>query len=342
MKTVKKDDMSDSQCMLSVVVVNINQRELLEKCLRSIFRGAEDTIEVIVVDNESTDGSCEMVSSLFPKVRLMPTCGRRGFAENYNVGILAARGKYLLILNNDAQLLSLSYTGQPQDGSETKFLDAMVQRMEREPEVACLGPMLLYPSGGLQVECARNLPTLSAYIFALLHMEKFFPGSRRFGSYNMTYWDHATERFVDCISGACMLVRKSVLDSLGGFDERFFLAAEDADLCKRIRDTGFFILYCPEFKVIHVGDQTIKRKASYAGTLENIFSLYKYFKKHFGAKYAQIYRMVSVFLWITRILLLENGLVGHFFGRSPLPVSDRLAACIHLLKWRSMYTGINA
>ncbi len=333
--------MRQTACTLSVIIVNINQKDLLEKCLRSVFREVRGTsFEVIVVDNGSTDGSCEMVRSLFPEVRLIAVSGRRGFAENYNIGIRTAHGDYLLILNNDTELLP--YVQDEQNHSDRKLLDEMVQRLESQPQVACLGPMLLYPDGKLQVECARNLPTLSGVVFGVLWLDQFFPQSEMFGKFNMTYWDHAAEKYVDCISGACMLARASMIDQLGGFDELFFLYAEDADLCRRMRDAGYLILYVPEFKVRHASGQTIQTRESYAGKVEAVLSIYKYFRKHNGSIYAWVFRVVVGSLILLRIAFIENRFVAPLFKRPALPIRARADAVTNLMEWRSMYTGRNA
>lgn len=333
--------MNLERCELSVIVVNINQRELLKKCLRSIFREVQDiSIEVIVVDNDSTDGSRKMVRSDFPAVRLIQKSGQRGFAENYNSGIRVANGENLLILNNDTQLLP--YKGNEKINADKKFLDAMVWRLNQKPKVACMGPMLLYPDGKIQAECARNLPTLRDIIFGALWLDKLFPKSRLFARLNMTYWDHTTERYVDCVSGACMLVRKSVIKELGSFDEIFFLYGEDTDLCKRIKSAGYSILYIPGFKVVHMTSQTIRFREAYAGKVEALLSKYKYLRKHCDSTYAFLFRILVVPLVILRIILMENSLIAPVFKRSPSPITKRIAACVSILRWKSMYTGQTA
>jgi GT2 family glycosyltransferase len=330
--------MNEDRYQLSVIIVNINRKELLKKCLQSVFREVEKfSAEVIVIDNNSTDGSRNMVSSYFPEVNLIPTSGRKGFAENYNCGIRAARGEYLLVLNNDTELLPCAASSE--DYQQRKLLDEMVHRLKREPKVACLGPMLLYPDGKLQAECARNLPTLRDIVFGTLWLDQLFPRSKFFSRLNMPYWDHATERYVECISGACMLIRKSVIEELGNFDEQFFVIAEDTDLCKRIRAAGYRILYVPGFKVVHVSGQTVQLREAYAGKVEAILSMYKYFKKHYGLAWAWLFRLTVALLVLLRILFMENSLVAPLFKRQAFPISQRIVACASLLKWKSLYTG---
>ncbi len=318
--------------MLSVVVVNINRCELLEKCLLSIYREAgELRLEVIVVDNDSSDGSPEMVRKRFPQVRLLRTAGCKGFAENYNTGIRAATGQHVLILNNDTELLCNA------DGG--RLLPAMVERLDREVWIGCLGPMLVYPDGTIQIECARGSLTPRNLAYRALWLDRLFPQHTAFGALNMSYWDHATERTVDTILGACMLVRKCLLERVGGFDERFFLMSEDIDLCKAIRDAGAGILYCPQFRVMHLGSQTVGTRESYAPRIEATLSHYKYFRKHFGIGYAMCFHVLAAALLLAKILLIENRLIASKLGRPALPIRDRLAACASILGWRSLYTG---
>jgi GT2 family glycosyltransferase len=322
---------------LSVVIVNINQKELLRQCLRTVSIESEGTAtEVIVVDNGSSDGSREMLQVEFPQVRLVCTEGRKGFAENHNAGICIARGEFVLVLNNDTWLVPL----KRQPGTEPRgLLGAMVARLANEPRVAAMGALIRYPDGRIQNECARSLPTLPNVLYGMLRLHQLFPRSKRFGQLNLSYWDHLTERSVDSISGACMLLRRSILDELGAFDERYFVSAEDADLCARIRGAGHQILYCPQFEIVHVSGQTLRQVTSYAGRVEERLSIYKYFLKHHGRLVAMAYRALVTLLVVPRIAFLEMAWIAPLLHRSPVPWSERLAACSSLLHWRSMYTG---
>jgi len=323
---------------ISVIIVNIDQKDYLKKCLTSVFsRAGDDPPEVIVVDNGSTDGSREMLRRDFPGVRLVLTEGRRGFSENYNEGIRAARGDFLLILNNDAEILG--WMGDREASSDQGFFDALARRLEADPRAACLGPMLLYPDGRIQVECARSLPTVRDILFGTLWLDQLFSKSRFFGRLNMTYWDHGDARYVDCISGACLLLRNSVMRELGGWDEDFFLMAEDADLCRRIRKAGFFILYDPDFRVRHHSGRSVGRAGVYAGRIEALLSLSRYFGKHHGAVRARLFRWTIVPVMLAKILFVENSLVAPLFRRPAAPWRERWAACLSLLEWKSQFTG---
>lgn len=272
---------------LSILIVNWNVKDLLKDCLQSLYDNKNGlNIEIIVIDNNSSDGSNEMVEAYFPQVKLIKNPKNLGFSIGNNQAIKASRGEYLLLLNPDARVM-------PQ------ALKIMIDFIKAHPEVGIVGPKILDSGDVIQLTCARNFPTLSRLFFDLTALSKRFPKSKIFGSYSIGYWDHNDEREVDSISGACMLIRKAMLDEIGLLDENFFMYAEDTDLCYRAKKANWEIWYLPKAQIIHYGGQSSQMDIGKM-TIVSQESMYKFFKKHYGIIHAVLFRIITIFsmlLW---------------------------------------------
>ena len=262
---------------LSISIVNTNNCALLRDCLRSIWDTTKEaSFEVIVVDNASTDGSADMVTREFPEVRLITSDKRGGYGESHNKGILASRGEFVLIFNEDMVVL---------DGA----LDAMVRKLKQDPTIGAIGARLLYTDGSLQHSCFRE-PSLRRALFDQLVPWRFFLRNSNLRG-KMYEWDHNDEREVDIVMGCCILAPRRVLDKAGLFDPQFFVYSEEDDLCKRIRNCGYKVLFLPEAQMIHVGGQTSKTM-SVKMSLVQTQSKVRYFEKHRGKIAAFTFRIV--------------------------------------------------
>lgn len=254
---------------LSISIVNTNNRVLLKDCLASIYRTTERvSFEIIVVDNASMDGSAEMVRREFPSVRLIVNDARSGYGYSHNKGIEAARGRFILVFNEDMVVLPGA-------------LDTMVEKLKSDPAIGVLGCRLLNPDLSLQHSCHR-FQNIKTEFF-----ENLFPGSLFFRQSRfrteMFDWDHDSEREVDVVMGSCMLIPRAVFDRVGAFDTRFFVYSEEFDLCKRIRDAGYEVVFTPEAEIIHFGGQTSKTM-SVKMHLVYVESKLKYFRKYYGVR----------------------------------------------------------
>lgn len=249
---------------LAVVVVDHNAGPYLTGCLRSVFANAGGLeIEVVVVDNASTDGSARSAVAAYPKVELVETGSNRGFAAGVNVGIAATTAPYVFVLNPDAEIW---------EGTLERFVKLARER----PHAAAIGPMIrsadgtVYPSG-------RVVPSLGiAAGHALLG--PFWPDNPFSRAYRLAGWDRTSERSVDWISGSAFLLRRAALEQVGPLDERFFLYAEEVDLFMRLREAGWQVLFTPELEVLHVGGVSTGR--SRRVHLIHSHSVYLYFEKH--------------------------------------------------------------
>lgn len=251
---------------LSVIIVNYNTRDMTLECLRTLTEGLEDRFaEILLVDNGSTDGSADAIASAFPSVTLIRSQKNLGFGAGNNVALRQAQGKYLLLLNSDAF---------PRTGA----LPALVQHLDKHPDVGVVGPRLLNADGSLQISCFRYPSPVRAWL-ENMGISSLLRSHPTIGDYRR--WPHDSEREVDWVIGACLLVRREVYEQIGGFDERFFMYAEETDWQARMRDAGWKIGFTPAAKVTHLGgasgkDQRVKINEHFFKSLD----LYE--RKHHG------------------------------------------------------------
>lgn len=266
---------------LSIVIVNWNVKQLLRNCLDSIFRTLDSLdFEIIVVDNNSCDGSSEMVKEQFPSIILIENKKNSGYGAANNQGIRISNGEYILILNPDTVIFPNS-------------LQKLVTFLDQNPDVGAVGPKILNPDGSIQFECARNFPTLLTEFFVLTTLYKKFPNSRFFGKYLMSYWDHNDQKEVDLLSGACMLVRRKVFDEVGLFDETFFMYTEETDLFYRIKKQGWKVYFLPSAQITHFWGKSTDQ-IPYAMVVEAKKSMELFFRKHYGLGTVIAHRAVVI------------------------------------------------
>jgi GT2 family glycosyltransferase len=224
--------------LVSVIVVSYNTRALTLECLRTLNAELDGlAAEVILVDNGSGDGTAAAVAGEFPQVRVIANPQNVGFAAANNQAMRQARGGCFLLLNSDAF---------PEAGAVRTLLEYLGQH----PAVGVVGPRLVNSDGSVQVSCFPFPTPLRAWL-ELLWVPKLLPPGGRWGDYRR--WRHDAERTVPWVIGACMLVRREVYERLGGFDERFFMYAEETDWQVRIRDAGWEIAFIPTAQVRHLG-----------------------------------------------------------------------------------------
>lgn len=260
---------------VAIVIVSYNTRELLRACLESLAEGAaRSQVTTWVVDNASSDGSAELVRASFPGVRLISSAHNGGFAYANNLALREAlsgdgRPDYVLLLNPDT-------TTPP--GS----IDALIGYLERCPKVGACGPKLLLPDGSLDLACRRSFPTPEVSLYRMLGLARLFPRSPRFARYNMTYLSPDQETEVDSVVGACMLVRRPIVEEVGLLDETFFMYGEDLDWAYRIKQHGWQIMYVPSVTVYHH-----KRASSSQRPFQTIRHFYDamriFYRKHYAA-----------------------------------------------------------
>lgn len=267
---------------VTVSIVNWNTRDELRDCLKSVLSQDEISLEVIVVDNASSDDSTQMLRDDFADgVKLIENNENLGFGAAHNQAISVAKGRYVLILNPDSLVL------------REDVLKCMLGYMDANPDVGIAGPRILNPDGTLQFS-ARRFPPMFAGIFRHTVLGKIFPKNRFVRGYLMTDIPHDQTMDVDWLSGSALLVRKDTLDQIGGFDKRFFMYCEDVDLCKRAHDAGWRVVYLPEAEISHrIGAASDKNPI--AMIRQHHRSMLLYFLKH-NARSPKILLAPLVFL----------------------------------------------
>lgn len=261
---------------ISVVIVSFNTKALLRECLNSLLQEcASIPSEVFVVDNASRDGSADMVAAEFPQVRLIRSEINLGFAAANNRAFPLATGRYVVLLNSDAFC---------QPGA----LKKSIEHMDAEPRTGLGGARLVGRDGSWQPS-ARSFPSPLNDFLTLSGLAARFPESRFFGRFDRTWADQDAAADVDWVPGAFSIIRRPILEKLGGFDEIFFLYYEEVDLCRRIKNLGFAIRYWPDVNVIHLGGESSKTvttlKLSSSGSqlaLWRMRSAFLYYRKHHG------------------------------------------------------------
>lgn len=267
---------------LSVIIVNYNVKYFLEQCLFSVFKSLSGIeAEVIVVDNNSVDGSEVMVRSRFPQVKLIVNRQNVGFAKANNQALFEAKGAYALLLNPDTVL-------------EESTLRQCLDFMEKHPEAGALGPKMIDGKGRFLPESKRGLPTPEVAFYKIFGLIRLFPKSKRFGRYYLGHTSIDETQEIEILTGAFMFIRKSVLDQIGFLDEEYFMYGEDIDLSYRILKAGYKVFYFPETSIIHYKGESTKK-----GSLNYVLIFYKamqiFANKVFSGNMAKLYSALISF-----------------------------------------------
>jgi len=256
---------------LSVVIVNYNVKLFLEQCLHSVLKAGKDiAMEVWVIDNQSTDGSRAWLEPRFPGVNFIWNSENQGFSKACNEAASRASGENILILNPDTLLTEMS-------------LFECLRFLKNQPEVGALGVKMIDGRGSFLWESKRAFPSASVSFYKMIGLTGLFPRSATFAKYHLGNLDENKNHEVDILSGAFMMIRKTVWTSVGGFDERFFMYGEDIDLSYSIRKLGWKNYYLGETTILHFkGESTNKNQTSYQHRFYG--AMREFYKKHFNAR----------------------------------------------------------
>ena len=255
---------------ISVVILSWNDKQYLEVCLRSLLDARPSrTMEIIVVDNASTDGSPEMVEALFPAAKIIRNAENLGFPRGNNVGVQASRGKYVYLLNSDIKIFA-------------GCLDALADFLDQNPRVGMVGPKILNRDLTHQSSC-RRFPTLWNNFCEVAALAKVFTGSRLFSGEHMLYFKGERLMDVDVLVGCFWAVRREAVNEFGLLDEGFFMFAEDLDWCKRFWEAGWRVVFYPEAQAVHYRGGSSTKKDAVWLALTQQRSVLRYWKKHQSA-----------------------------------------------------------
>ena len=285
---------------LSIIIVNYNTKELLKQTIESVIYTVGQAInyEIIVSDNGSEDGSCEMLREYFPKIQLIENKANLGFSKGNNIAIKRAKGRYILLLNSDTVV-------------KDQCLEKCINYMDEYTEIGTLGCRVLLPNGNLDAACKRGYPTPEASLYYMLKLHKLFPKSQKFGAYNLGYLSDQEINEVDSLVGAFMMVRREAIEEIGLLDEDFFMYGEDIDWCYRIKKAGYKIIYYPEATIIHYKGASSKKKR-----IKTIYefhrAMYLFYNKHYYKRYNFF---ITLIVYIGIAFRLSVALLFNFLKR---------------------------
>ncbi len=304
--------------LLSIIIVSYEVKYFLEQCLFSVTRAvqhlesvrSDGKVEVIVVDNASADGTVEYLENRFPSVRFIANKENMGFGRANNLGLMRVTGKYTLFLNPDTIL-------------PEKIFDHCVSFFESHESVGSVGVRMIDGQGKFLIESKRGFPTVWRSFCKLSGLSSLFPHSKRFAAYNAGHLNEEGVFPVDALAGAFLAIRKKVVDDIGGFDERFFMYAEDIDLSKRVKDAGFENYYLGNETILHFKGESTKKDVRYVKIFYEAMNLYV--QKHYsgaGSRFsvALMKTAIGIRSLISRMMMAkgreewQQPLTAHFIG----------------------------
>jgi O-antigen biosynthesis protein len=300
---------------LSVIIVNYNVKHFLEQCLHSVYKAAKGIeTEIFVVDNNSVDGSAQLIREKFPDLHFIENRENVGFSRANNQAIRMAKGEYILLLNPDTVV-------------EEDTFSKVTGFMDNHPEAGGLGIKMIDGKGNFLPESKRGLPTPWVAFYKMFGLSKLFPKSRKFGKYHLSYLNPNEIHEIEILAGAFMLLRKKALDKVGLLDEDFFMYGEDIDLSYRIILGGFKNYYFPETTIIHYkGESTKKGSLNYVKVFYNAMIIFA--RKHFS------HGKAGIFAFIINLAIYFRAFISIFkriFKKIYLPILDAVLIFVGFL-----------
>lgn len=291
---------------LSIIIVNYNVQFFLENCLNSVEKAIVNMdAEIIVVDNNSVDGSLEMLANKFPAVKVIANTDNKGFSKANNQAIKKSKGEYILLLNPDTVV------------KEDTF-QRCIDFFEKHYEAGGIGVKMLDGKGNFLPESKRGLPTPKIAFYKIFGLSQLFPKSKKFSHYHLGHLSKDENHEVDVLSGAFMMIRKSALDQIGLLDENFFMYGEDIDISYRIKQAGYKNYYLADTSIIHYkGESTKKSSINYVFVFYRAMAIFA--KKHFSNKNAQLFsKLINLAIYIRASFAIISRTIKYFL----LPLLD--------------------
>ncbi|USG61310.1 glycosyltransferase family 2 protein [Sneathiella marina] len=309
--------------LVSVIIVNWNVRDMVLDCIGSIIEQTRSTYEIIVVDNDSSDGSVDAIKDKFSSVKIIANDSNRGFAAANNQALAVSQGEYVLLLNPDTLVVD-------------NAIDKMLQWIQQDSSIGCGGCQVFESENVIQNTCFSDMTVWSTFL-VLTGLARVSKSSRFWGKPHYYWWDRRTEMEVDVVSGMFMLVPRKVLEEVGGMDDDFFVYAEEADWCRRIRAHGYRCVFTPLTHVVHRDggnkstDQILakmyvqlqKSKLIYARKYYGLLGYLEFRFLYFASMLMRsvLFVILSLFTqqggFRTKAFLAIQGLKFHTFGKEP-------------------------
>lgn len=259
--------MNKNEIDVSIVLITWQMKNLLRKCLDTIYKFTNDlNFEVIVVDNNSQDGTLEMIEAEFQKVELIKNFENKGVAPARNQGIRISKGRYILILDADMEIV---------ENSIKKLFDFL----EENPDCGLVGCKLVDKNHNIQPSCKR-FPTMLSFLFRRLESVKVVKNSKILRDHTYQDWDHKDTKPVDYVIGACQFFRRELIKKIGLYDDKIFYGPEDLDFCMRTWRAGWKVYYFPHTKIIHHEQRITKKKLFSRISLKHFAGIYYLYKKY--------------------------------------------------------------
>ncbi len=303
--------------LLTISIVHHDGLAMLRDCLKSLAQFPPSVpYEILVVDNASTDGARDMLAREFPQIQVICRMKRHGFGDNHNRAMERMRGKFFFMLNDDTLLTA-------------NAIDTLLNCAKRNLKAGVIGARLENPDGTLQLSCYK-FPSPLRYVWENLLLTAAFPRSRVFGDYRA--FGHDTEQTVDFLTGAAMLLRREAIEAVAGFDERFFLYAEETDWQYRMQKAGWETVFCPDARIIHFGGKSTESMPE-RQFVEFNRSQILFIHLHYGMFGVVIQRMAMIFGSILRLVLWS---VISMVSRKRRPLArENIHTWVRQLRWWS-------
>lgn len=288
---------------LSIIIVNYRTYELTKQTIHSVLETVKNyEYEIIVVDNDSSDGSLEKLNADFKDistVKFIKNNHNDGFAVANNLGFKESTGEYILLLNSDVIV-------------NDDTIDQSLKYLKSNSNIGILGCKVVLPDGRLDKACRRSFPTFEVSFYRMSGLSKLFPNSKRFNRYNLSYLDDNGVYPVDCVVGAFMLIKSEIYKNCGGLDESYFMYGEDIDLCYKVKQLGYEVYYFGKYDIIHYKGASGKNKRL---LYEFHKSMEIFYNKHYKKSDSLIINILTYLsiwgLYYIKLLLLKFKSVFH-------------------------------
>ena len=256
---------------LSIIIVTFNSQDCIDNCISSISKNYKKNYEIIIIDNNSSDNTIEIIKkNINSNIKFIQNKRNYGFTKAVNQGFKICRGEYILNLNPDVEILD-------------KSIEILIEKMNTNNSIGIISPQLVFPDGKIQFTC-RRFPTYWNIFTELIFLNQFRPKSKLLNGWKMGDFNHKTEMSVDQTAGAAFIIKKKLFDKLSGLDERFPMFFSDVDLCKRVKNLNLEIFYTTKSKMIHIGGNSIF-KYRIRSIITSSVSMIKFFFKHYNSKF---------------------------------------------------------